>query len=629
MQQRRRLNSAPTRVHPMLAAILAVAMVATAAVGGRQILQVQSVAPADVDIYSSTESLAAGSDILVNDAAILTQGDEVEEVYRVVKEFTRDREFNLFALTWSGDRDVAAFVRAERPGGGWSEWYEMDNAVAPTGAEKFGTEPIYVEATKRIQVSLGNVDLLEGGRALSDAPTTARDLNAVFIDGGTGTVNGGIQPVVDSYTRGMPKVITRAQWGAGASSRPTYTEPVTAATVHHTAGSNNYSQAEAPGIVRGIWRYHAKDLGWGDMGYNALVDKYGNIYEGRAGGLDRAVQGAHVGGFNQNTWGVSVLGNYQTASPTPASINALAEIIGWKAAVAGFDPTGSSYQRSEFTFRGTKYPQGQGAMFPNINAHRDFHYNDCPGDNLYSRMGEIRRLSKVKYTQVKAGMPASNGLGNLSTLLGEKPTQTQTQTQTQPRTESVTDPDGTTTTVTNTGSSDTAILTGLAEGDPVAIAAVVGTVAGVGLVWAFQQGLLDDAIKNVAGTELLAGYKVKDITPLIGPALKLLGANEIADAWNKVEPALGEVVGAASGTAGTQMVFYSNGIAVQNSRGEIFALVGKIADAWLQQGLDLGPLGLPVASQRTDAATNEARVDFEGGAIVYDPATNTVNIITN
>ena len=647
MQQRRRLNAAPTRVHPMLTAavavIVAAAMIAAAGFGGHRILQVQSAAPASADVYSATGSFADGADVVVDDAAVKTQstGDK----RRVVKEFTRDHEFSLFALTWTGERDIVAYVRSQRADGSWSPWFLMDPANPPEGSQKFGTEPIFVEPTKRVQVSTGNVDLLENGRTQSSAPTTARDLEAVFLDGGTGTVgagkggdgaasaaagngaaagggaaaagavSGGIKQVADSYSYAMPKVITRAQWGAGNSGTPTYTEPVTAATVHHTAGSNNYTEAEAAGIVRGIWRYHAIDLGWKDIGYNALVDKYGNIYEGRAGGLDRAVEGAHVGGFNQNTWGVSMLGNYQTAQPTPQSIAAMGQIIGWKAAVAGFDPMGSSWQQAEFYYPGSKYRQGQGAMFPNINAHRDFHNNECPGDNLYARMGDIRLAAKAKYNSVRAtGRIANPNLPSLP---------------------SISNSDGTTTVVSKGGGNAanvaqglTNALSGLASGDPATIAKAAGTLAGAVFIAALHKGVFDDKIQNLAGTEIVGGLTVKDITPLVAPILTLAGSSQGAEIWTKLEPQLGQTYGAVSGLGGKQLAFYAGGVGVRDSKGEIYALAGKLADAWLQQGLDLGPLGMPT-SQAVEIGNGEVRMNFEGGAIVYTPADKTVNIITN
>ena len=205
MHQRKRLNRASTRTAPwrtaILAALLTVAMVATAAFSGDNILRVQSVGGPDKEVYTDTASFASGNDTTVDDAAVKTQGGE-KEVRRVVKEFSRDREFTMFGLTWKGDRDVVAYVRAQKADGSWSEWYEMDHADN-TGSDTFGTEPIFVEPTKRIQVSTGNVDLLDGGRTDSNAPTTAKDIEAVFLDGGTGT-SGGIAPAADSYTRGLP-----------------------------------------------------------------------------------------------------------------------------------------------------------------------------------------------------------------------------------------------------------------------------------------------------------------------------------------------------------------------------------------------------------------------------------------
>lgn len=625
MQQRKRLNGSPSRVRPLMAAVMSVALAVTAAFGGNHIVQVQSAAPAQMDVYNASESFAKGANITVDDAAVRTQGEETEE-RRVVKEFTRDREFTMFGLTWKGDRDIVAYVRSQRGDGTWSEWFEMDPLDAAPGTDTFGTEPIFVEPTKRVQVSTGNVDLLENGRPASQAPTTAKDIQAVFIDGGTGTTNGTIKPVVDSYTYGMPKVITRAQWGAGKNSNPTYTEPVTAATVHHTAGSNNYTEAQAPGIVRGIWNYHTYTLGWGDVGYNAMVDKYGNIYEGRYGGLDRAVQGAHVGGFNQNTWGVSVLGNYQTAVPTQASLQALGDIIGWKAAVAGFDPMGSNYHYADFDFNGSKYRAGQGGMFPNINAHRDFHYNECPGQNLYDRMSTVRTIANTKYRSLRnsseftppgdyTGPATDTTVGDLLNTLGSGKKDKGT----------VTNPDGTTTEVTNSGSSDNISLSGIASGDAVAIAAAVGTLAGLIFLYAKANDLLPEGFKNIAGVEIAPGLTLQKIAPYIEPMLKFAGQNDLAEVWKQFEPTLGAALGGVGGVGGNDFGFFQNGIAVRNAKGEAFTMFSKIANAWLQQGLDAGPLGLPVNSEHP-IGDGLFRVDFQGGEITYNQHTNTINI---
>ncbi len=607
MQQRRRLTRSSSRVNPVMAALVSAALVAVTAIGGNQILQVQSIGQGSMEVSSSSTSFADGADVTVDDAAVKTQGGDGQE-RRVVKEFTRETPFTMFGLTWTGERDIVAYVRSHKADGSWSEWFPMDQAESVPNAAKFGTEPIFVEPTTRIQVSTGNVDLMEDGRAESEAPTTAKDLDAIFLDGGEGTAQGDIAPVAETYAQGMPKVISRAQWGAGWASHPTYTDPVSAVTVHHTAGSNNYTEAQAPGIVRGIWDYHTNTLGWGDVGYNALVDKYGNIYEGRSGGLDKAVEGAHVGGFNQNTWGVSMLGDYQKTAPTQASIQAMGEIIGWKAAVAGFDPMGKSFHTADFNFQGSRYAAGQGATFNNINAHRDFHYNTCPGDYLYNQLGAIRTIAAAKATSVKAGTDF-------------------TAPDTPRPKETVPNPNGGTTTVTAPeGSSQLQglDLTGLAEGDPVAVAGAAGTIAGVLILFAAQYDLLPGGAQTVGGIEILPGLTLDKITPYIGPILKFAGKDEAAESWAQLEPTLGTLTGAA-GVGGNSYAFFENGIAIRNSGGDVHTLVGEIADAWLQQGLDGGPLGLPTSDQYSPAQ-DLVRVDFQGGHIAFNPQTKAVDI---
>lgn len=115
-----------------------------------------------------------------------------------------------------------------------------------------------------------------------------------------------------------PNIIPRSHWGAGAYGRcgkPVESGPVHAAVVHHTAGSNDYAPEDSAEIIRAIYAYHTRTLGWCDIGYNALVDKYGQVFEGRAGGLTRGIMGSHAGGFNRNTWGVSMIGTFDDAPP--------------------------------------------------------------------------------------------------------------------------------------------------------------------------------------------------------------------------------------------------------------------------------------------------------------------------
>lgn len=698
MKQRRRLNPSTGRKTPVLAAVTSVALVAAGAFGGNEILKTQDVGGGEVNVTSSSASFGDGANVVVEDAAIATQGEGDQP--RTVKEFTRDEEFSIFGLTWTGDRDIAAYVRAQRADGTWSEWYHMQPEPGPEGSEIQGTEPIYVEPTKKVQVSTANVDLgdtnLELAEtvtnqddipgvpdeslpsteivdlpvmpepgippALGDLPralpsnlgdiapvadveelpaeapaeeapaeapaeaqgavTKAEDLEAVFIDGGEGTVDGDIAPA-QSNANGMPRVISRSSWGAGRSSTPYYNEPVKAATVHHTAGSNNYSAAQAPGVVRGIWQYHAVTRGWGDMGYNALVDKYGNIYEGRAGGLDRAVQGAHVGAFNAHTFGVSMMGDYSKTAPTQQALKAMGEIIGWKAAVAKFDPTGSTYLTADFNFKGSKFSAGQGKTFPNINAHRDFHYNDCPGDNLYAQMATIRSYAKTKYNQINSGNTSA-----WKPLIPktEKP-QSQTTTPQQPgKTGTVTNSDGTSTTINSMVDTSSQIsFEKLLSGDPAAVAAAAGTVAGALLLAAAANDMLPSEVTQIANFEVLPGVTLSSMRPIVGQVINVVGDEDMKATWNKLEPTLGKLDGVLQGVGGDQYAFFEKGIAILTGEGNEIVMPEKIADAWLKQGLDLGPLGRPVKS---DAAANngDVRIDFERGSITWVASTGNLDV---
>ena len=101
---------------------------------------------------------------------------------------------------------------------------------------------------------------------------------------------------------------------------PQYDNGIRAGIVHHTAGSNEYAPEDSAGIIRSIYEYHTRTLGWCDIAYNALVDKYGQVFEGRAGGITKPVEGAHTGGFNRDTWGVAMLGNFDLVPPTPIQL---------------------------------------------------------------------------------------------------------------------------------------------------------------------------------------------------------------------------------------------------------------------------------------------------------------------
>ncbi|MEV0296594.1 N-acetylmuramoyl-L-alanine amidase [Nocardia sp. NPDC050710] len=346
----------------------------------------------------------------------------INQVGAQVKELSRDTPFSVVALTAQDLADTKAMVRARQPNGTWGPWYETEpvdtRRTDHTAADKTaGTEPIYVGNTKTVQILVTRKNAASApkapsapaenpGAAPNPVPAAARSdddpaqlnaaaLTAVLIDPGRGAIDGALNDVAAALPGGGPNVISRAQWGADESIRcdePTYDDQLGGVTVHHTAGRNDYSKSESAGIVRAIYTYHAQTLGWCDIGYNALVDKYGQIFEGRQGGLDRPVQGAHAGGFNENTAGVAFMGNHVSETPSDAAVNAVGKFIGWRTRVAGLDPKGHTTMWSEGT-EFTPYAQGESVRLPIVFAHRDVGNTSCPGDAAYDLMDRIRDIA--------------------------------------------------------------------------------------------------------------------------------------------------------------------------------------------------------------------------------------------
>ncbi len=555
MFSRRRINRrAGAKQSLVLAAVATLALTPVAVVGaGAAYDLIEDNGASPIDAVVQSKSLADSASVLVEDAAIATQSlaDEAHPNRGVVKEITSDTEFSQFALTWAGDPDIASFVRAERADGSWSDWFSVDPDYPAEGNGNGlnGTELIYIEPTKRVQVSTHGLNIFGPGsgvdlkdikgaekldlsklnldeinaegtkkavedaakdvaKAVDDAasdyqqtpdaaPEDALDdptapsandtadmdspnlpvkwtdiepvadelpidqVDAVLIDGQAAA--SGIDPIVDAKNvTGMPKVITRAGWGANENNRckgADYDSKLVGATVHHTAGSNNYTESQSAGIVRGIYQYHAQTLGWCDIGYNALVDKYGNIFEGRYGGLDKNVQGAHAGGFNTGTFGISMMGNYTSVAPSEAALNSVGNMIGWRLKVAGIKPTGQIQMTSGGTSY-SKYGYGKQVTLPTIFAHRDVGNTTCPGDAGYAQMGKIRSIAEKKYNSLASGKIDNEGPDGLIDLLvpqdekGDK-TAEDADSQSTGSTESSTSTSTTSTTSASTGTSTT------------------------------------------------------------------------------------------------------------------------------------------------------------------------------
>lgn len=284
--------------------------------------------------------------------------------------------FNLVGLHWRGPGSVQ--FRTRSLAGRWSGW----NDAAPeddgpdTGTEERAREgswrlgnPWWVGASDRIEYRLRG--------------TVAR-LRAYFVWSPTTAV-----PSRTLQRAGAPAIVPRAGWKADERIRrggPAYASAIRFSVVHHTAGTNGYTAAESGAIVRGIQLYHVRGNGWNDLGYNFVVDKYGQVFEGRFGGADRNVVGAHAEGFNTGSVGVAVLGEYSSLAVTAKARDALARLLAWRLDVAHLDPTSTV----SFPSGGNpRFPAGVAVFLRAVSGHRDTGFTDCPGSALYGLLNGI------------------------------------------------------------------------------------------------------------------------------------------------------------------------------------------------------------------------------------------------
>ncbi|WP_298804247.1 peptidoglycan recognition protein [uncultured Pseudokineococcus sp.] len=383
--------------------------------------EVAAAAVESAPVATSTETV---SEVGV-DAAALAQlrraGDSEARPAVLTEQVTTDDAFDVLGVTWSSaDTTVGAVTVRVRvlEEGAWSSWEALpvEDAGPDAGSEEaaaaggvIGTSPLATDGARGYQV---RVDTATG--------TAPRDVRVRVVDGGEGDVarvdaavgptaaataaaaRGDAVTATTASSRGLvttaaagaprPAIVTRAQWGADESlARATgRNSTVRAMVVHHTASSNNYSTAsQSMSQLRGIYAYHTKSLGWADIGYNFVVDKFGTVYEGRRGSITQTVQGAHASGFNTDTMGVSAMGNYEEAAPSSALVRSIAAVVAWKLGEYGVSPTATTTLTSAGGST-SRYGRGRVVTMPTVLRHMDVGLTACPGVGLSGQMGTIR-----------------------------------------------------------------------------------------------------------------------------------------------------------------------------------------------------------------------------------------------
>ncbi|MGW1724699.1 peptidoglycan recognition protein family protein [Streptomyces sp. NPDC002306] len=198
------------------------------------------------------------------------------------------------------------------------------------------------------------------------------------------------------HTADKPPIVPRSAWlDAGTPHTqppPRYDDKILAVFVHHTDSPNGYACADAPEIIRHLYEGQTGARQWDDIGYNFLVDRCGTIYEGRAGGVDRAVTGAHTQGFNHRTTGIAALGTFTSGVTVPkAMTDAIAALAAWKLGPADIDPRATVHLVSSNSL--SRYPLGSTATLAALAAHKDGFMTSCPGAALDAKLPDIRKAA--------------------------------------------------------------------------------------------------------------------------------------------------------------------------------------------------------------------------------------------
>lgn len=336
-------------------------------------------------------------------------------------------------VTWKpgsnlADGQISVQVRTLK-NGVWSGWsdvkYDAEEGPADNGTEgskiRPGTDPLLIGEVDEVQM-----------KAETTSGKAPADLQLAVIDPGTGAVtkqaaaidtaklpasdrsatssapieqtapatepaqttdSGDALALSAMAVAPKPQIFSRAQWGANEALRdPSSLHYGTIKTgfIHHTVNANNYTPDQVPALIRGIYAYHTQTRGWSDIGYNFLVDRFGRIWEGRYGGVDRPVVGAHTLGYNEVSFAMSAIGNFDIVQPPQAVLNAYASLFAWKLSLYNIRADASHLWVKD------RYLNA-------INGHRDVGQTACPGRYLYAKIPGIRVAAQA--IQNKAQTP--------------------------------------------------------------------------------------------------------------------------------------------------------------------------------------------------------------------------------
>ena len=313
---------------------------------------------------------------------------------------------------WTATGGARAWLRTEGSRG-WSAWNAAepaDDGPDPGSGEdhqqRVYTDGIWLAAgTRAVQVRIE----LPGRAAAS-----VEQLSAHLVEPDLTPVAPDVPPRGGAIAMPRPPgIITRARWGADERLRrgpPRYASTVLAAFVHHTGQTNHYTKGESAALVRADYLYHVRTRGWNDLGYNFLIDRYGQVFEGRAGGVGRPVIGACTAGFNTSTSCVALLGTFGSARPPAVAMAALRRLLAWKLDLTHVDPAYTTVLTSAGGST-SRYRRGTRVRLRTISGHRDTSFTACPGAAVYRQITSLRlAVAATGGPKIYGGTPSADSI---------------------------------------------------------------------------------------------------------------------------------------------------------------------------------------------------------------------------
>jgi hypothetical protein len=335
------------------------------------------------------------------------------------------RSADLVGVEWRAPAVAGLWLRFRSPDRAWSRWASAgDHGHGPDGPSRGGSsvgDPVWTGGATAVEVR-------------ASRPLSGARLHLVDVSGGVGarwaatrstpaTAAGlAMATPILAAGPGQPPIVARRAWAQGMA--PPLLSPeygaVRMAFVHHTENPNGYTPAEVPAMLRAIYAYHRFARGWNDIGYNFVVDRFGRIFEARAGGIDEPVVGAQAGGYNLASTGVAILGSFMETPISAAARDALEWLLAWKLSLHGLPATGRVTVRvNPAGAPFSKFPANAHVSLARISGHRDADSTDCPGNALYGELpairGRVRRLAgrpaRATLALLPAAAPAASGPG--------------------------------------------------------------------------------------------------------------------------------------------------------------------------------------------------------------------------